>query len=153
MSIFLHKLFITILSIVSFSAVAAGFQTVFSEVRELGFGLLFGIYSFYSAPVFLLGGIPAAYVADRFAAKRRMEGAAALQTYCRTFIIYGIAGATVAMLYSAIHAIVEGRYFFSAGESFAAVGVGLTGAVIYYHISLLLQIDWNDRQQQYKQEV
>ncbi|MBU9722834.1 MULTISPECIES: hypothetical protein [Bacillaceae] len=151
MSQFIHRLFTTVLSVVLFSAVLAGVQYTFFGGDQLGFGLLLGIYSFYTAPVFILGGIPAAYLVD-FYLKNRKELNTKLGNYLQSFALYGIAGITVAMVYSAISGISAGNYFFTITESIQSVLIGLGAAIVYYHIALLLQINWEKLKKQYEQE-
>ncbi|MFA9558399.1 hypothetical protein ACERII_13915 [Evansella sp. AB-rgal1] len=152
MSKFLHRLFISILSVVIFSALIAGFQYHFSDVGQLGFGMLLGIYVFYTAPVFILGGIPASYAVDALLKKDKKELATKLQTYLRSTMMYGIAGIVVAMTYSAITSLANGQYFFTMMESISSIFIGLAAALVYYHINLLLQINWEKLKEQHRQQ-
>ncbi|MBU9713637.1 hypothetical protein [Evansella tamaricis] len=152
MSQFFHRLFICILSVVLFSAALAGIQYFITGGEQFGFGLLLGIYSFYTAPVFLLGGIPASYLVDSYM-KKNQSVYTKLQNYFRSFGLYGIAGITVVMIYSAITSITKGQYFFTAFESLQNIAIGLSAAIVYYHITLLLQINWEKLKEQYQQEA
>ncbi|MCD8510967.1 MAG: hypothetical protein LRY73_14645 [Bacillus sp. (in: Bacteria)] len=112
MSKFIHRIFISILSVVIFSAVIAGFQYMFISQGELGYGLLLGIYSFYTAPFFILVGIPATYLLDYLLKKHKQLITSSIQAYLRSFSMYGITGIIIAMIYSAITSINNGNYFF-----------------------------------------
>lgn len=153
MSKFIHRFFISILSVVIFSALVAGFQYMFISEGELGYGLLLGIYSFYTAPFFILAGIPATYLLDYILKKHKQMITTSLHAYIRSFSMYGITGIIIAMIYSAITSISKGNYFFTLGESLMAITVGISAAAVYFHISLLLQINWEKlKKQQESQE-
>ncbi|ADU28722.1 hypothetical protein [Evansella cellulosilytica] len=152
MSKFIHRFFISVLSVVIFSAILAGYTYLFSSGEQLGFGLLLGIYSFYTAPVFILGGIPATYIVDFFVKNRNTEVRTKLEAYCRNFALYALAGIAVAMVYSAITSLANGNFFFTLGDSLLSIVIGLAAAAVYYNISLLLQINWEKMKEQYEKE-
>ncbi|MDQ0254046.1 putative Na+-dependent transporter [Evansella vedderi] len=152
MSKFFHRFFISVLSVVIFSALAAGFQYTFQSAGELSFGLLLGIYCFYTAPVFILGGIPASYLVDSLLKKHKDKLATTVQNYFRSFSLYGIAGIIIMMIYAAISSIASGQFFFSIEESITNIIVGIAAAAVYYHITLLLQINWEKLKKQRQKE-
>ncbi|MDG5785955.1 hypothetical protein QA612_00525 [Evansella sp. AB-P1] len=151
MSKFFHRFFISVLSVVIFSALLAGFQYHFSAAGELGFGMLLGIYVFYTAPVFILGGIPASYAVDAFLKKDKKELASKLETYLRSVGMYGVAGIVVAMIYSALTSLANGQLFFTFAESFQSILIGIVAAIVYYNISLLLQVNWEKLKEQHRE--
>src|SRR5690554_5394912 len=112
MPTFLHKFFISILSVMIFSSLIAAFQITFMN-NELNFGLLFVIYSFYTTPVFIFAGVPTSYIIDKLLKKNPKKFATKLQTYIRSISMYGIAGIAIAMVYASISTISSGVYFFS----------------------------------------
>lgn len=150
---FFHRLFISVLSVVIFSALAAAYQLVFSGGDQLGFGLLTGIYTFYTAPVFILGGIPASYAADHFIKKHKYTITSSVHEYVRAFSLYAAAGVTVSIVYFSLSALSRGQFYFTPGESLTSILIGVAGALVYYHISLLLKINWEKlKEQQHKKE-
>ncbi|PYZ92263.1 hypothetical protein CR194_15610 [Salipaludibacillus keqinensis] len=142
MSKLFHRLFISLLSVVLFSAILAGYQYMFVHGQEISYGLLMGIHSFYTAPVFILGGIPATYLIDYIMKKEDTSFLDTIHSYFRSFGMYGVAGIIVAMIYFAITSMANGQFYFTLSESVSSIMIGIAAAAVYYHIQLLLHINW-----------
>ncbi|UCZ53817.1 hypothetical protein LGQ02_03250 [Bacillus shivajii] len=144
MSSFFHKLFISMVSVVMFSTLIAGFHVSFLGQEQLSFGMLVGIYTFYTAPVFILGGIPASYIIDHLLKKHKDKIVTEVQSYVKTFGLYGLAGVIVAMIYFGVTSMASGQFFFTIQESITSIMIGIAASAVYYHMQLLLQITWNN---------
>lgn len=142
MSTFLHRLFTSILSILVFSSIITAFQ-VYVLNNELPFVLLLTIYMFYTTPVFILGGITASYIVDFFLKKQSKEFFTKMHRYVHTTVMYGIAGIVVAMVYSSMTSISKGEYFSTFSQSIMTILVGILGAIVFYNIHMLLEVNWD----------
>ncbi|SER99748.1 hypothetical protein [Salipaludibacillus aurantiacus] len=149
MSKLFHRLFISVLSVVLFSSLLAGYQYYFVHGQELNYALLMGIYSFYTAPVFILGGVPATYLIDYLLKK---EAITTIHAYLRSFGMYGAAGVVVAMIYFALTSMATGQFYFTLSESVSSIMIGIAAAAVYYHIQLLLHINWEKLKQKQREE-
>ncbi|WP_416148777.1 hypothetical protein ACM26V_21305 [Salipaludibacillus sp. HK11] len=154
MSKLFHVLFISLLSVVLFSALLAGYQQLFTQTgHEVSYGLLMGIYSFYTLPIFILGGIPTTYLINYYTRKQGSPILKLPESYFRSFAMYGIAGILVTIVYSSLTAFAYGGVYISLSDSLRSIILGLVGASIYYHLQLLLNIDWEKLKQKRFEEA
>lgn len=101
---------------------------------------LFIIYSVYSAPVFLVGGILFSTVADVIT--KKIQFSSIIKTYIVSFLMYSIGGIVVNFFFYMMLAD-----FGWGTDAFYMLVIGVAGALLFLHIKLLLSyfIGFNQR--------
>ncbi|MBB5172534.1 hypothetical protein [Texcoconibacillus texcoconensis] len=128
---------------VMFSAIVAGFvyepaSRLPEGATHMSFGLLLGIYMFYSAPVIFLVGIPVSWLLDKL--MLRLPIRSTMKWYATYLGLYAGAGLSVMLIYVVGRAINVGMSFVEfSNEALISSLAGLTAALLYYGVMVALQ--------------
>ncbi|MDC3414745.1 hypothetical protein [Terrihalobacillus insolitus] len=93
------------------------------------------IYTLYSLPVYLIGGIPSSLLIDKLVGQKTFNKKITL--YLTKFGLYGVFGIVAAFLFLMVLAIGESETYLISNHLLTYMTLGLIASLIYYHISLL----------------
>jgi Na+/serine symporter len=130
----LRKIIIAVASIVIFSLTFALINYVPKAEQQSNayymslFEIIF-IYALYSAPVFILGGIPCSIIIDKINKKSKFTSK--FGSYIFNFVLYVLAGVITTFIFGMI--LSKGSWYFN----FMFLVLGSCASLLFYHISLL----------------
>lgn len=135
----LRKISIAILSATAFSLSLAVIEYTSSMNRQddgsyFTISALFVLYFFYSAPIYLIGGIPYSYFVDAYFEKVTFHNA--IQKYTAYVLIYIVGGLVIVGLLFLITFLIDGDV--SGLRLSNTFIVGVLASLLFLHISLIL---------------
>ena len=132
--IMFRKFLTAILSAVIFSFIL-GLMTYLTYTSN-SIWISMGFFLLYSAPVYVISGIPLSYLIDSVI--KRINFSSPLARHYSRYGLFILAGIVVALIYTVILTIVDERFVFLSQASWTYVIGGIIAALVYYYVSLVM---------------
>lgn len=132
----LRRVLTAIVSSIVFSALMGLLNYMTTTINSFdSFWLPTVFFAMYSAPVYVIGGIPISYLIDKFVEK--MTFSSHVTRHYTRYSFYLLAGIIVAMIYISILAISNGGFDSQLWLMYLVGGV--IASLVFYYVSLIFQ--------------
>lgn len=138
----IRKIIIALISTVLFSLLMAYLNYVPISERELNvyYNPLWStaiLFSMYSLPVYLIGGISSSYLIDKLVAKKTFHSS--WNRYLTELFAYLVLGIVAAFLYLIIMTIVDDKTDLITDSLLQFMTLGFIAFLIFYHVLLVFR--------------